>query len=181
MSDILIFRDHTILDADSLANLYASDEIASILDAIPGQKVVVQHVRDKEVRRLHTDDGSTKLVDWQLLIEQTSLQVVDLESEHELNTAVNVAFPSNGKMGDDVALSAAIASHRQWTFVTDDKDSIVLLRQHQPQLHIVTTPDLLKYWASVDTPSDDVVREVLEKMKRRARYKPSIGHHLEQW
>lgn len=181
MSDIPIFRNHTILDADSLANLYATDEIVSILDTIPGQKVVVQYVRDKVVRRLHTDNDNTVLIDWQLLIEKYSLQVVDLESEDESITAVNVASLSNGRMDDDVAHSAAIAIHRDWTFATDDGGSILLLRQHHPGLHIVTTLDLLKYWSEGNSLSPENVHELLHKIYRRTMYKPYANHHLEQW
>lgn len=181
MSDIPIFRDYTILDADCLANLYASDEIASILDTIPGQKAVVQYVRDKAMCYLYDDDGSTTFINVQLLIEKNLLQVVHFESEDESITAVNIAFLSNGRMRDDVAHSASIAIHRQWTLATDDRDSIVLLRQHQPRLHIVTTLDLLTYWIDSSQPSLEVVHDVLSKIQRRVGYKTYTGYHLEQW
>ena len=181
MSDIPPVRAHMILDACCMINLAASDYMESILYALPTQKTISRYVREKEVRYVYGDSGEQISIDLQPLLDNTLLHLVDLESEDEQQTVVQLAYLSNGKMGNGEAISASIALHRDWTFATDDRDAILLLQQHQPQLHLVTTPDLLKYWASVDILSDDAVREVLEKIYRRARYKPYVDHHLEQW
>jgi hypothetical protein len=181
MSDIPLFRNHMILDACCVINLAASDHMKSILYTFPAQKTISRYVREKEVRYMCGNDGEHISIDLQPLLDNTLLHLVDLESEEEYNTVINLASLSNGKMGNGEAISASIAIHRNWTFATDDRDAILLLQQHLPQLHIVTTPDLLKYWTSVAHPSDNVVREILEKIQRKARYKPYVDHHLEQW
>lgn len=181
MSDIPVFRDCMILDACCMINLVASDHIENILYTIPTIKTLSQHVRDQEVRHIYDDDGTKASIDLKPLFDKTLLQLVDLENEDEQNTVVNLASLSNGSMGNGEAISASIAIHRDWTFATDDKDAILLLQKNQPQLPIVTTPDLLKYWVTVDNPSDDVVREVLLKIQKRARYRPHTDHHLELW
>ncbi len=181
MSDIPSFRNNTILDACCIINLYASDVMKSVLSTIPGQKAIVQYVRDKEVRYIYTDEGGTTSIDLQPLLDKDLLYIVDLENEREQETVVDFAFLSNGKMGNGEAFSASIAVHRDWTFATDDKDAILLLQQYMPQLHIMTTPDLFKHWVDVYNPSFDAIRDALGNIQRRAKYMPDKDHYLYQW
>ncbi len=181
MSDIPLFRRYTILDACCLINLYASGVMESILNSIPGQVAVVQYVRDKEVRYIYTDGGGTTSIDLQAFLDKNLLFVVDLENEREQELVIDLAFLSNGKMGNGEAYSASIALYRNWSFGTDDKDTILLLQHHQPQLSIVTTPDLLKHWVDTIQPPSEVIHDVLENIRRRARYKPHGEHHFYKW
>ncbi len=175
MSDIPRLRDHTIIDAWSIVNLHASNVMEPVLKVLPGQKAIV---RDKEVR---TNNGNITLTDLQIPLDKKLFSFVDVESEREQETVINLAYVSNGKLGNSEAFAASIASNRNWTLVIDDQDAILLFQQHLSQLHIMTTLDLFKYWADISNSSFDAISDGLSNMQRRAKYMPDKSHYLYRW
>ncbi len=115
------------------------------------------------------------------LIKESLVVMVDLEDDLEQTTAVNLARLSNGKLGNGDAISAAIAVHRHWSFGTDDTDTLRLLRGNQPNLHIVSALDLLKYWADTTHVQFSIVHNAVRNIRKKVSYKPHKNHHLYTW
>ncbi len=182
MSDLLFPKQGIILDACCIINLCASGYIQSILEAIPGQVAVAAYVYEKEVLRIYAgpDEDVTRevqQVDLQPFADSGLLEVVFTDDELErLVVNFSVAPIDSGE-----AISAAIAVHRAWSFGTDDKLAIAFLKQNFPQLHLLSTPDLLKHWVDCVRPRPSEVSAMLRNVRRRAKYEPHTKHHLYMW
>jgi predicted nucleic acid-binding protein len=168
--------DCIILDACCIINLYASDHIDEILQAIPTQVAVAEYVKEKEVLTVHNaDSGDGRRIELQAQIDRGLISVVSLKSETEEVLFVNYA----AAIGDDgESMSSAIAVNRGWGIATDDRRAISFLQQEAPLLPVVTTPDLLKNWADTERPTVDDLRLTLLKIRANARYEPPKSHPL---
>src|SRR6266700_4130778 len=83
--------------------------------------------------------------------------------------------------GDGKAVTAAIALHRNWSIGSDDRKAISFFVQNMPQVQIITTPELLRYWVDAIEPSSEMVRIALQNIRRKARYEPHPKHPLCDW
>lgn len=182
MSDILFPKQGVVLDACCIINLCASGYMQSILESIPRQVGVAAYVYEKEVLRIYggPDEDVTRevqQVDLQPFVDSSLLEVVFTDDELErLVVNFSVARIDSGE-----AISAALAVHRSWSFGTDDKSAIAFLAQKFPQLHLLSTPDLLKHWVDSGHPQPSVVSTMLKNVRRRAKYEPHAKHPLYMW
>ena len=90
-------------------------------------------------------------------------------------------FAAVPALDDGEAVSSAIAVLRQWSLGTDDRDVISFFMQNIPQLHLISTLDIVKYWADATAPQLTTIRIVLENIQNRACYQPHNKHHLYRW
>lgn len=182
MSNILFPKQGVILDACCIINLCASGYMQSILEAVPSQIGVAAYVYEKEVLRIYAgpDEDITRevqQVDLRPFADSGLLEVVSTDDELErLVVNFSVARIDSGE-----AISAAIAVHRAWSFGTDDKSAIAFLTQNFPQLHLLSTPDLLKHWVDSVHPESSMVSAMLKNVRRRAKYEPHAKHPLYAW
>lgn len=171
---------HILLDACCILNFSASGRFLEILSAIPAQVVVTGVVRDKELKtlqRLNTED-SEAAIQFEAAISKGLLLVTDFESEAEEETFVNYVFA----MGDDgESATGAIAVHRGWAIATDDKKAIVFFQQEVPQLKIISTLEVVKYWSEQSSLNASELRNVLDAIRVKGRYIPDKGHPLQGW
>ena len=184
MSDFLFPHGGIILDACCVINLYASGYMKSVLESIPKQVAVTSYVCNVEAHRIYSGPveditKKTELINLQSFIDEQLLQVVFPESEAEENTIVN--FSSVATLDSGEAITAAIAVHRQLSLGTDDKAAISFFKRNIPQLHVISTLDILKHWADTTDPQLGVISIMLENIQNRARYKPHYNHHLYAW
>jgi hypothetical protein len=172
-------RAAIVLDACCVINLCASECMDAILLSLPTRAVVTAYVKDREVLNLRdSQTGGVRRINLDSQVVGGTLTVVAPESEVEKDRYITYA----SALGDDgEAMTAAIAVHRNWGIATDDRRAIAYLRQDAPQLAIATTPDILKHWADGCTPSHDMLREVLRKIRTGARYEPAKTHPLRSW
>lgn len=182
MNDTIFPRQGIILDACCVINLFASGYMQSILEAIPSQVAVAAYVYEKEVLRVYSGpDGDVtrevQQVDLQPFADSGLLKVVAIDEEIE-KVVVNFSV---ARIDSGEAISAAIAIHNSWTFGTDDKSAISFLTQKFPQLHMLTTPDIVKHWVDSECPHPSVTRAMLKDIRRRAKYEPNTKHHLYAW
>jgi hypothetical protein len=157
--------------------------MGDILEAIPKTIAVAAYVRDEETLWIYSgpDDNiaqAKERIDLQPFVEKGLLTIVSPNSEAEENTFIAFA----AILGDDgESVTGAIAGHRYWAIATDDKKATKFFARETPDLQIISTLELVKYWADIVCPSLDIVRATLQNMRLRASYKPSDKHSLYDW
>jgi predicted nucleic acid-binding protein len=175
-------HDCIILDACCIINLFASSQMRAILEMIPKSLSVAAYVKDYEVLRIYSGpidnvQDSFELIDLQPFIDDNLLLLVDIETEVEANTYINLAE----KLDDGEAITGAIALNRNWAIATDDSASMKLFQSNVPDIALVSTLDLVKYWVDTNEPNEDIIRETLLNIRVRGRYQPHRNHPLNEW
>ncbi|MBL7161567.1 MAG: hypothetical protein ISS57_03100 [Anaerolineales bacterium] len=180
--DKAFLHDWIILDACCIINLFASQQARDILETIPNSISVAAYVRDYEALRIYSGpiknvQESSETIDLQPFIDDGLLLVVDIETEVEANTYINLA----ARLDDGEAITGAIALNRNWAIATDDSAAAKLLQNESPDIVLVSTLDLVKYRVDTNKPDEDTVRETLLNIRVRGRYEPSRTHPLGEW
>jgi predicted nucleic acid-binding protein len=175
-------HDCIILDACCLINLFASRQMRAVLETIPKSLSVATYVRDHEVLSIYSGptnnvQETSELIDLQPFIDDRLLLLVDIETEVEENTYINFAE----KLDDGEAITGAIALNRNWAIATDDSASVRLFQNSAPHIALVSTLDLVKYWADTIKPVDDIIREAILNIRVRGKYEPHRTHPLYAW
>lgn len=160
-------QDCIILDACCAITLFESGYMGAILTATQKEIAIASYVHEEEVKRANL----------QPLIDGGLLTVVVPEGEEEENTYVNYSV----ELEDGEAVSGAIAVHRNWAMATDETKAINFFARRAPQLQLVSTPELVKYWVETTNQSLGVARTVLQSIRTRARYEPGPQHVLHEW
>jgi predicted nucleic acid-binding protein len=175
-------HDCIILDACCIINLYASDRMGEILDAIPAKCVVAETVMEKEVLRIYSGPitdvrGATERIDLQPFADSGRLIIAEIESEGESLAYIELAT----KLDDGEAITGALAINRNWAIGTDDKAAVNFFRKRAPQLQIVSTLEMIRYWADTINPAAAGIYPVLKDVQLRANYEPGKTHPLYEW
>jgi hypothetical protein len=170
-----------IWDACALLNLAATRRASDILAVFGCPSHVVRQVREGEIlylRPLPEEDlqGSLVSVDLASLFSAGALLEVELTAAEQ---AAFVAFAA--EMDDGEARSAAVAAHRGWWLVTDDRVSLRVARGHTTPIHTITTPDWVKQWAEAASIEEAMVAETLRRIQVCANYIPRRVHPLKAW
>jgi hypothetical protein len=153
-----------------------------ILEIIPKDVSVATYVRDYETLRIYSGSidnvrETSEIIDLQPFVDDGLLLLVDIETEVEANTYINLA----ARLDDGEAITGAIALNRNWTVATDDHAAAKLLKTLTADISLVSTLDLVKYWADTQEPGDDFIREALFNIRLRGRYEPPRNHSLIDW
>jgi predicted nucleic acid-binding protein len=174
---MLTRSSHIVLDACCVFNLIASGYFFKIITAIPAQITIARTVWEEELIHFDRFEESDRL---QLdeSINNEILQKVDFESESETDLFVNYVAVLKD---DGESVSVAIAISRGWAIATDDKAATNLFRREKPDLEILSTPEILKYWAEKNKVSDQELKNVLNSVRVKGRYLPPRGHLLANW
>jgi predicted nucleic acid-binding protein len=175
-------HDCIILDACCIINLYASGKMGEILDAIPANCVVAETVKDEEVLRIYSGPitdvrDATERIDLQPFVDSGRLVVAAIKSESESLAYIELAT----KLDDGEAITGALAINRNWAIGTDDKAAVNFFRKRAPQLQIVSTLEMIKYWADTINPAAEGLCPVLKNVQLRANYEPGKTHPLYEW
>ncbi|MBI4321879.1 MAG: hypothetical protein HY675_25575 [Chloroflexi bacterium] len=170
------------LDASTLLNLCGTGRLVSIARVLPCRLVVVDYVLKHEVlyiRRRNAEEGEQEreLVDLGPLIEQGLIEVVHLQGEEEEATFVDLA----AVVDDGEAMSFAVAYHRGWAVATDDRKARRVFAQRAAAVPLITTLQLLRYWADWAGVQQAEVRNALLEMQFAASYLPSEQDPLYPW
>lgn len=166
-----------VLDAVSLINLYASNHIEEILQAIPCQIAVTEYVKTNEALWIYTDPNNkvkanTTPIVLEPLITAGLLKIVDYETEGEAQDFVYFSQ----YMDDGEAVTGAIALHRGWSIASDDGRALKCFQREVPHLSLVSTFDLVKWWAENTRPNDVLVVEVLRNIWQIGGHRPPPTH-----
>jgi hypothetical protein len=162
-------------------NLIATQRAVEILSVFGCPSYIVQQVREGEVqylRPLPEDDshGSLIAVDLSALLDYGALQDVTLTATEQTTF---LAFAA--EMDDGEAYSSAIAAHRGWWLVTDDRVSLRVAGEYSPPIPTITTPEWMKFWADNASPDATTLAEVLRRIQICANYHPRRMHPLRGW
>jgi len=178
---MMINHSYLVLDACCLLNIFASDRGIDILKALPVQRVVTQVVCDDELKTLQSlDDGTNEegAEQFQLALTQGLLTVVDFETEVEAESFLNYIAEN---LDDGEAATCAIAFQRKWAIATDDKKAISFTKKEAPQIQIISTLELVKYWSDEVNPDLNDLRLALETIRFTGKYIPHKRHPLYAW
>jgi hypothetical protein len=184
MGDVVKFMEinhsHIVLDACCVLNLCASEHFIAILKVIPVQFVVTQVVHEQELKTLRQIDEQNNegAIQYEQAITQNLLEIVDFDSEAEMETFVSFVF----EMRDDgESATGAIAVHRGWAIATDDKRAISFFRREVPDLTILSTLEIIKYWSEEAKIDSTQLQIILNNIQTQGRYAPQKSHPLRSW
>ena len=169
-----------LLDASCLLNLYATGRIIEIAIVLPWQLAVVDCVMEREALYVRTIGASGELeetvpVDLSSLFGKGLLLVTRLETPSEEASFVGLA----AALDDGEAVTGAIAINRGHSVATDDRKARRVLGEKAPGMRLVSTPELMRWWAQSVTIQE--VGPVLRAMEHGARYVPGQQDPLYTW
>lgn len=170
--------ESVVVDACCLINLFAASEIAEQLAAIGGEwhvpSAVIAETLFLHIKQL---DGSTtkELVDLQSLIDDGVLAECTIVGHEELELYVNLAT----RLDDGESMALAIAKMRGWTLSTDDRKAKRLASELD--VSVLSTPEIMKQWADVATPSHQEIQIALRRIENHASFFPSQRDSLYAW
>jgi len=155
-----------------------------IIKAIPCKFIVADYVREKEARSIkkkYTSRGmaisNKENINLQPMVENKLLSIVSLDFNREAVDCVNFTY----EMNDGEAMSGAIAKNRNWAIATDDYEATQNFIRDIPEIQIITTIDLIKYWSDFSNPSPSEVIIVTNNIYTIGNYIPTPRHHLYTW
>lgn len=169
----------TLLDACAVMNLYATRHMREIVATIDGPVAVVDVVaREAQfVWRGGTGDDAREReqVDLQPFLDDGLLSVILSDDEDELLTFIDLTTV----IDEGEAMTAAVAIHREWVVVTDDRKASRELAARGVSLR--TTLDLVQAWHEAAGIPDAVLREALADLRQRGNYELAKAHPLREW
>jgi predicted nucleic acid-binding protein len=164
-----------ILDSCTLINLHACRRMEAIVGSITGKVAIAQRVFEEcRLDPFTPDDEVVERTDLLKLIETGSLSVITDLTEDELNTFATFAI----RLDDGEAETLALAVHRGWTVVTDDRAATRELAGRAP---LLSTLDLVKGWADRLGIDPDILHATLMDLRVRGRYVPGPSHTHRAW
>ena len=159
-----------------LLNLLATDCLASIAAATGWQFAICTAVRDEAKKLRDSQNGEMVEVDITPHIGGL-LQVLELSGEEEQTLYVEQSI----NVDDGEAMSMAIAAHRHLELAIDDKQAANHTRRKFPEIHLWSTPQIVKHWAEAGSVDAKLVRDTLRLIEIRSRYFPPKSHALAEW
>lgn len=151
-----------------------------MLRAISAQAVVTEVVRSQELLTLkRVEENVGNDVDtFEGAIEKGLIAIEDFQSELEQNDFINYAF----ELGDDgESATFAIAANRGWAVATDDKKATSFFRQEFPHLQLLSSLDILKYYADKAQLTPSELKTLLQEIRLKGHYVANKQHHLRDW
>ncbi|MCH7725212.1 MAG: hypothetical protein IH991_01835 [Planctomycetes bacterium] len=162
--------DDVVVDACCLINICAADKLRERLSLLGGKWYIPTAVL-AETLYLHIEqaDGTVDKfpLDLQSIIDDGVLLSCHAEPGEELELYVDLAT----RLDDGEAMTLAIAKTRSWTFSTDDRKAKRIAGELS--VAVLTTPQIMKRWADLATPSADELRETLDRIEHRASFFPA--------
>lgn len=185
MSSGLTFQHECVIfDACCVINLYATDCMGAILNAAPVQCAVSSFVKEKEALGVFdgVDGGGNSIrtpINLQPFIDTGILNIV-VPDWSRLSPHI-VVLAQGGMRGMGEKISGAIARDKNWAIATDDRDAQGRFARLMPTHQVVTTLDFIRHWADIENIADDVLRDVLAKIRTRGKAELAKSHPLYNW
>jgi predicted nucleic acid-binding protein len=178
-----------ILDANSIISLYASRKMDRILTTIEETAAVASYVYEHEALWVYggSDLDENPVRDPVLLKEMIDaglLTIVSIETEAEAEILVTLSAHSrsgHSYKGQGELVTAAMAIHRNWAVVTDDRRARRLIREYNENLQLIHTLELIKHWVDVTHPESETISAVLQSIRTGASYSPRKLNPLYEW
>ena len=169
-----------IVDCCAFLNLYAGWAGLEELRALPHTwHVCDAGYNESEFTREYGADGA--LIDVPLdlnpLVHSDLLKIVRPETDAELASYVDFAQ----ELDDGEAQALAIAKHRGYVLLTDDRKALNMAARLDVAVATITTVGVLREWQLHNQVDAQAVRQVLERISVLARYAPPKNTPDRQW
>jgi hypothetical protein len=160
-----------IIDCCSLLNLFTGWGSLENLRPLPYTWSICEAVLgESEFTREYGPEGGPIEVPLDLtpLIKSRLLSVVRPDTDAEL--ADYVAFAS--EIDDGEAQALALAKHRKYILLTDDRKATKIAQRADVQVTTVTTVSILREWHERAGVNQATLREVIHRIQVLARFSP---------
>ncbi len=165
-----------VLDTCCLVNLAAIDGTLDSLAAFGLTWYVPTAVEAEGIFiRSATDTKEVHQIDLTLHIAAGVVRICAPADDVEQALYVDLAM----SLDDGEAMALAIAKSRGWRLATDDRKALKMAASIG--VAVVTTPELLKRWASRTPHSKAETADVLLRIESLARFTPSDNSHAAKW
>jgi hypothetical protein len=187
-------KELVLLDACCLINLFATDLVTEILEALPYKFAAARYVAEEEVLEIEAvpgDEGSGGDTDRVVLrpritelIDKGILSKLEISSSDERVELVRFA----AELDDGEAETLALALTRGGRVATDDKKAIRVAEEAWASNTVsrsapcLRTTDLIFEWADLKEIEDADLARILRDIARRASFlPPKSDPHFERW
>ena len=172
--------DDHVIDCCSLLNLYTGWGGLKELGELPMTWHICRAVLDEaEYTREYTLDSGFTMVplDMNALTGPGLLQIAQPETDAELEDYVNFA----SEIDDGEAQALAIAKHRGFVLLTDDRRAIRLAGRAEVAVRTISTVSILQRWAQVNSSNEARLQEVIQRIAVLARFGPRTNSPDYAW
>jgi len=169
-----------ILDSCVLINLFAGWGNFDCLRELGHECYVCEAVAREAQFVRDTDLGGTpilKRIDFQPFLEAGALILCRPETPDEQLSYVDFAVD----LDDGEAQALALAKHRQLVLVTDEKPGLRIAATPAVGVSTLTTPALLKEWASLNADNERRMVDIVRRIGAGARYHAPRDNPLYDW
>jgi predicted nucleic acid-binding protein len=170
----------SIVDSCCLINLFAADDLLTILPPLRRRLYVPKQVLDESLYVRQTDPADAsrlmqRTVDLMPAMGAGLLSRCELDGDEELDLFVRLATT----LDDGEAACLAIAKSRSWALATDDRKG----RREAGGLGVpvITTPELMKIWADATKADEPAIARLLRNIRDHARFTPHHTMPLHGW
>ncbi len=164
-------------DTCVLINLLGSGKFEDIVQKV-GRPFAVSSSAVREALYLrNADSGEREAIDLQTHVVSGRIQILDIQDERELTRYVAYAT----ELDDGEAMSLALAECRGISLATDDRKARRLIADQSLSIDLWSTVEILRVWAEAGNITAAEMRETLEQISKRARYRPKESHPDWEW
>lgn len=167
-----------LLDSCVLLNLLSSGRIEEIVDSLDGTIYVCAEVQ-RESFYIVEDEETTEVIPIDLEPFVTSGLFTQCDIKGHMEAARLMEFSQLLDDGEAHTLSIAIC--RSYAVATDDKKARKIFRANSESSKLISTSDILRNWAERNSIPDDVLRDVLVNIERKARFTPPSSDSNAKW
>lgn len=169
-----------IIDCCSLINLYAGWGGLSEVTALGHSWYVAEAVLSEAqfVGQFQANGAIERVpIDFRALQKSKVVASVKPESDAEKSDYVDYSI----ELDDGEAQSLAIAKHRGFVLLTDDRKAIRIAQLPEINVSVLTTPQILRQWSAIDPANSSRIPEILSRIQILARFSPRKDAPESEW
>lgn len=169
-----------IIDCCSLINLFTGWGGLAELATLGSQWHLCEAVVvEAEYTREYGEDGHPILVplNFSKLIGDRLILAVAPVSDEELNDYLDFA----SEVDDGEAQALAIARHRGFTLLTDDRRAIALAARAEIQVPTISTAEILRIWVELNPAHEQKLSRIIARIEELARFSPRRNSSDYEW
>lgn len=169
-----------IMDSCCVFNIHASGISRALFETLPVKAYISEYVVENELidfgrlDRLNDERSS-----FQRLIGDNVIEIMNLEDEQEINDFLTLC--QRYSCGNGELSCIALAKNRSLVIATDDGKATIISKKYTPSAHIITTPEIVKYYIDNSNINNLSAKQIIESIEINGRYSPNKDHFLYDW